>query len=117
MTPGQRKLLEDLAKGVISNFKHLHESEAIGRVMLLTSKNLESSKKGLSLIREENLLPPGFINADTDGAIAKLEEAYPHLADLMKRLDVVPGKTEKVKFPGFEKPKPQPLLKISEPKF
>lgn len=87
------RTIAELAQVVKSNFKQLTESEIVGRVMIMTGRNLERSMKGYRMMRDEKHLE-GFIEPKTDGAFEKLVAKYPNVAELINATDAIPGKIE-----------------------
>lgn len=98
--------IQELAEIVKSNFKKLTESDIIGRIMLLSGRNLERSLKGYGMLRSEGLLND-FVEPTTDGKFLLMLEKYPNLHELIDRMDFVPQKMEVkagVKPSGYKAP-------------
>lgn len=84
---------KEMAMMIRSSFKRLTESDIVGRIMLLSGRNLEGAIKGYELLRSEGRLD-NFVEPKTDGKFIAMLEKYPNLQELIERLDLVPGKME-----------------------
>jgi hypothetical protein len=87
--------LEALATAVKSNFKTLQESEIIGRIMILSGRNIKRSITGYEMLVAQKMLPDGFIEPESRGIIFRMIKKFPTTLELMERLDMIPGKTIK----------------------
>lgn len=96
--------LEGLAKIVRSNFKKLTESEIVGRIMLLSGRDLERSLKGYEMMKAQSMLVK-FVNPTTDGKFVAMLERYPNLIELIDRFECIPQKMTLVEVGSFEPPK------------
>jgi hypothetical protein len=92
MTTDQRKNAELVANAIKNGRDKVSESFAIGQVMLVTGCPYDKAVKGLQAIRREQLLPQGFIDPKTDGALERVLRKNPTLRLLIDRLDLVPGR-------------------------
>ncbi len=107
---------DELALRVKSNFKRLTESDIVGRIMLLSGRNLERSLNGYVMMREKGMLD-SFVDPQTDGKFTAMLNKYPNLAELIERLDCVPGKMEIKTAPkpaGYVTPERTDLKKLIE---
>jgi hypothetical protein len=107
MTPEQLEALKNLARLVRSSFPSLAESEVVGRIMLLTGKDLVSSINGYELMRSKMMLE-GFVRKDTLGKFVSMIRRYPNLVEMFDAWKIIPqgmevGEYEGFKIPSFEK--------------
>lgn len=94
--------LENLAIAVKSNFKTLQEGEIIGRIMIISGRSFTRSMQGYKILVEKKMLPEGFIQFA--GAWERLIQINPVIAEMMDRLDGLPGKMFENEYEGFKPP-------------
>ena len=104
MSPEQQKNAELVAKAIRNGRAQVTESFAIGQVMLVTGCPYDKAVKGLQAIRGLQLLPQGFIEPKTDGALERMTRNNPTVRVLIARLDLVPGRCEVLEFRPFAYP-------------
>jgi hypothetical protein len=105
MTDQQREALKAVSDAVVDRFKSMSESQAIGRIQLITARPYDKCIEGLNLMRAEKLIKPGWIEPETDGFLARLVEKNPAIDFLIKKFECTIGKSEVPDFQGFVKPK------------
>lgn len=104
MTNQQRENLKTIATAIRNGRAQVTESFAVGQIMLVTGRPYDQAIKGLALMRSEQLLPQGFIEPKTDGALGRMLKNTPSLSVLISRLDLVPGRCEVLEFRPFTYP-------------
>ena len=87
--------MQGLAQAVKSNYKKLDESEVVGRIMLITGKTFTASLKGTKMLQEQKLLGD-LVPKESVGILEKMIEKNPNVLDLFERLELIPGKTNRI---------------------
>jgi hypothetical protein len=105
MTDEQRKALKAVSQAVVSNFKTMTESQAIGRIQQITLRPYDKAIEGLKIMRSENMLPTGWIDPKTDGALTRMIKNNQNLKNLLEKFDCIIGKSEVPEFQGFAPPR------------
>lgn len=95
--------LNELAQIVKSDFTRLQEGEIVGRIVLISGRNVSRSLTGYKMLREQKLIPEDFVEKETDGALQRMIEKNPAVLELLDRLDCIPGKMK-------VGPKPEPAV-------
>jgi len=85
------KALKNLADMVRSNYKRLTESEIIGRIMLVSGRDIHKSLTGYRILTKKGYLS-GLCDPKTEGKFLEMIGKNPVLMDLFTRLECVPGK-------------------------